>query len=297
LLLNASNTALQLKEYQLCVDKSTEAIKLNPEHPKAYYYRGTAFTELLDFESAGSDFNKLESLLPEKDKSLAKGCLERLNEKVKQIEKKQRGLYKNIFKGADLYDDKDTPKKLSLSSKPDPENTFCFFDIAIGDNEPKRIEFELFSKVVPKTAKNFATLCLGTQKDSSGTLLSYKGSTFHRVIKDFMIQGGDFTQHDGTGGKSIYGNRFDDENFTYTHDEPFLLSSANAGPNTNGSQFFITTQKTPHLDGKHVVFGRVIEGQDFVNEIENVEKGKADKPKIDVTIVDCGVLDKNIKSQ
>ncbi|KAI9291482.1 peptidyl-prolyl cis-trans isomerase D [Neoconidiobolus thromboides FSU 785] len=171
-------------------------------------------------------------------------------------------------------------------------NPKCYFDILIGDEYEGRVIFELFTDVVPKTAENFRSLCTGEKGNSSNgnKPLHYKGSTFHRVIKNFMIQGGDFTAGNGTGGESIYGEKFEDENFEKKHDQPFLLSMANAGPGTNGSQFFITTTATPHLDGKHVVFGKVIKGKGVVRAIENNPTGEQDKPIKPVVIKDCGEL-------
>ncbi|KAI9823241.1 MAG: cytochrome P450 monooxygenase 41 [Sarea resinae] len=165
-----------------------------------------------------------------------------------------------------------------------------FFDIQIGRSKPERVNFELYDDIVPKTAENFRALCTGEKGvGKSGKPLHYKGSVFHRVIKQFMIQGGDFTAGNGTGGESIYGEKFEDENFQLKHERPFLLSMANAGPGTNGSQFFVTTVPTPHLDGKHVVFGEVLNGKSTIRKVENLPT-QGDKPQQEVKIIDCGQL-------
>lgn len=179
----------------------------------------------------------------------------------------------------------DLPPDTSVTCK-------VFFDIAADGEEVGRIVMGLYGNQVPKTAENFRSLCTGERGDGkSGKPLHYKGCNFHRIIPNFMCQGGDFTEGDGTGGESIYGAKFEDENFKIKHTKPGLLSMANAGKGTNGSQFFLTVKETPHLDGKHVVFGEVVEGYDsVVKKLEALGSDSGSTSK-KVTITDCGVVE------
>lgn len=213
---------------------------------------------------------------------------------------KHRTVLERIFLGLVAFSlfggltglDGETKRAVPLEKASSADNPRVFFAIEIDGKPAGTITMELFANIVPKTAENFRALCTGEKgqgKNSAGKPLHYKGSCFHRVIPGFMCQGGDFTHGNGTGGESIYGGRFYDEwkNGYVKHSVPGLLSSANAGPNTNGSQFFLTTAPTSWLDKKHVVFGQVQDGMDVVTAIEKVGSDSG-ATSAKVVIADCG---------
>jgi peptidylprolyl isomerase len=180
--------------------------------------------------------------------------------------------------------------KQTAKAKARKNNPVCFFDVSADGAPLGRIEMTLRADVVPKTAENFRALCTGEKGvGKSGKKLHFKGSPFHRVIPGFMCQGGDFTNENGTGGESIYGAKFADENFKLKHTGPGILSMANAGPGTNGSQFFLCTAETGWLDGKHVVFGSVTKGMDVVKTVESYGS-QSGKTSATIRVADCGVL-------
>ena len=216
-----------------------------------------------------------DKLLDEKSDETYQKIIEKKNNRKKQADIKQKR--STPIQNLPLQKVKLPKVKLPKVKLPKVELPNCYFKIkGMGD-----IHIELFDNVVPKTAENFRALCHSKK---------YIKTPFHRVIKGFMIQGGDYENGNGTGGQSIWGRNFQDENFILKHNEPGLLSMANAGPGTNGSQFFILTHPQKHLDGKHVVFGKVIKGMDVVYRIERTPANFEDKPIHDVIIEDCGLL-------
>ena len=312
---NLAQIALLEKDYAECKDLCSRVLEKSPENVKALYRRGLATMALEDYDAAYTDLKLALRIEPDPkkkrpiDKSL-KDCATR-RKKIKTLEKnKFENMFSKLqgFASDERRIEKEDPN--TMNEDDDDEGDFKGVNVATHKNQkpidhapgPKvffeiekngkplvvknssRIIIELFEDTVPKTTANFLSLCRGDQG------LSYEKAPFHRVIKDFLIQGGDLLKGDGTGSTSIYGKSFDDEAFKDRHLKPGLLSMANAGPNTNGSQFFILTKPAPHLDEKHVVFGQVIEGMAIVAQIEDEDTDTQDRPLADIRISRCGQL-------
>ena len=268
-----------------CCDKVLKVPGESETNIKVLYRRGLAKMHIGELKDAKVNLMAAYAM-DNKNKDVRK-AIQELKTKNAEAKQKEKSAFGGIFGKVSMYDDKEGV--IVPNSKGD--NPHVYFDVVQGDKKLGKIVMQLYADLTPKTADNFRALCTGEKGTGvAGKPLHYKGCTFHRVIKDFMIQGGDFTNGDGTGGESIYGEKFPDENFKIKHTKGGLLSMANAGPGTNGSQFFITSRDTPHLDGKHVVFGEVVEGMEIVRNIEDVPKNSSDKPDVDIVIEDCGMM-------
>mmetsp|Transcript_24088 Transcript_24088/g.72286 ORF Transcript_24088/g.72286 Transcript_24088/m.72286 type:complete len:588 (+) Transcript_24088:38-1801(+) len=298
---NLAMVATAAKDWPECVARCDTVLKADGANVKALYRKGVALGKMKDYEPAIAALKKAVEL-DGANKAAKKALRDTMlaKKEAKRLEKQQYGGMFDKLQGfassnrpkdppGERFDDSDEDDYDPPAAAPkyEHEPAKCkraFFDITIGGEAKGQITFELYADTVPKTVNNFLAICEGDNDKK----LTYEGCAFHRVIKGFMIQGGDMTKGDGTGGESIFGGKFDDENFIDRHDEAGLLSMANAGKNTNGSQFFITTVPTPHLDGKHVVFGRVLEGMDVVRLIEDAKCAPDNKPLDPCVIAKCG---------
>lgn len=283
---NAAMCYVKLNDWSNAIRCCNKVLHTDKVNIKALYRRGLAKMKCGLLKESKVDLMTAYNI--DKNNKDVRRALAQLKDVMTTSKQKEKAAYSGMFNKVSMYNDKQD----AIYPNANGDNPHVYFDIKQGDSDLGRVVMQLYADITPKTAQNFKVLCTGEKGNGSksGKPLHFKGCTFHRVIKDFMIQGGDFTNGDGTGGESIYGEKFSDENFKMKHTEAGLLSMANAGPNTNGSQFFITSRATPHLDDKHVVFGKVVEGMEVIRVIEDVEKGDNDRPKEDVLIDDCGLM-------
>lgn len=284
LLVNMASSYNKLLQFSSSVVKATQALQYKA-NPKAYYLRAMAYASLGNSElipKAFDDYHTLQTLLPQDDPGVL-SLFSLICSKRDEYTRSERSLFKKAFKKGNVYDDL---KSWTIPNEINPKNPFIFMDINLSEqaDDSIRLEIELFEDCVPMTCKNFLGLC----EDKK-----FKNSIFHRLRKGFRIEGGDFEFSNGTGGKSIYGKDFKDENFKYKHTQRGLLSMLNNGADTNSSQFCIMFDASELMDGKNVVFGRVIGGFESITKLEEVGCDEECRPLKEIRIVDCGVLDKN----
>eukprot|EP00931_Biecheleriopsis_adriatica_P031533 TRINITY_DN18482_c0_g1_i2.p1 TRINITY_DN18482_c0_g1~~TRINITY_DN18482_c0_g1_i2.p1 ORF type:complete len:347 (-),score=84.08 TRINITY_DN18482_c0_g1_i2:51-1040(-) len=262
--LNLAQAGLQLKSWEPVIFHATQALKID----QAFYRRGLAQEGLGKIQAAAGDLQRAARIEP----------------RNADIRKKYEELKKRLADN-DKQEEEEAPVVHDLTSLPR-----AFMEIAVGDAEPVRLVFVLYTDSVPKTAENFRQLCTGEHsgKTARGKPFHYKGSVLHRMVPGLMIQGGDFENANGTGGESIYGRRFEDENFRDKVTRRGLLCMANDGPNTNGSNFFLSFDAADHLDRKHVVFGEVFGGMELLDVLEKLETNEECRPLTDCVIVNCG---------
>jgi len=287
-LLNDAMCNLKLSEYRRVEELTTTVLEKDEANVKALYRRGVARIHLHEFCAAHTDLLQAARLDP-KSKEV-RSALASCKEAEALAQQKDQSFAGKIIGKKELYSKQAVlPPAAQLTEQGAAP---LFLDVAADGRYLGRIVCELFGDATPKTAENFRGLCRGDKGRASvsGARLHYKGCPFHRFIRGFMVQAGDIVNHNGTGGVSIYGGQFSDESFALKHDRAGLLSMANVGRDTNASQFFITTAPAPHLDNEHVVFGRVIEGLEVVQQIEQVDTDERDRPTAQVFIVDCGEL-------
>lgn len=273
-------------DWTSCKRATETSLKTDENNVKALYFRAKAYLGMGKFKECKADI--MIALKAEPKNAGVRRVYKELAAAIKKQKEAKQKAFGGFLGKVSMYDEKPTVEA------PPPftgTRTKVFFDISSAGEELGKVTMELYNDITPKTCENFRALCTGEKgTGKSGKPLHYKGSTFHRCINKFMLQGGDFTAGNGTGGESIYGLKFKDENFQEKHSEAGLLSMANSGPNTNGSQFFITTVPCPHLDGKHVVFGKVIDGMDVVKKIEALPTDSRDCPTTPVVIENCGEI-------
>ena len=308
LYLNTANCLIKLKKFPEAEFYLNDYEKLNNTNPKIYYLRCYSFCtqpiyqklKVLNIaEKIKSDLDKFTTLINNKNDPTLIELSNLSIVALKELENYELNKTKpKLFSG--VYEDKalseksiDVPNRIITNCS----NPIVFIDIKIDNKEEYQFEIELFNDVCPKTCENFRILCTGENQFSDGFHdFTVVGTKFHRLIKGFMIQGGDFEQNKGNGGFSIYGKTFDDENFKYNHSQAGLLSMANSGPNTNGSQFFITFNEAPWLNGKHVVFGRIIKGLEYLKILEEIQTNANDVPLKEIEVVSAGEIFKEIKN-